>query len=446
MDAIVVFDSARRILIFNQAAEKVFRCDASDVAGRPVDTLLSDELASLLERYITAADGATQMWLPEGLHARRIGGEEFPIEGTVSRAGSPQGNLFTVILRDINERKEAEAKMDYLLSQNVYLQQEIQSELNFEEIVGSSAAMQQVFRTIEMVAGTDSTVLLLGETGTGKELIARALHNRSRRRQNVMVKVNCGALPANLVESELFGHEKGAFTGAASQKKGRFELASRGTIFLDEVGELPPETQTRLLRILQEQEFERVGGTQTLKADVRVIAATNRDLQQEVKRGAFRMDLFYRLNVFPIHVPPLRARKEDIPMLAAHFVRKFSDRMGKRIERISRGATDQLLGYDWPGNVRELANVLERAVILCQSGVLEYGHLGAMNPVHAPAAKFPTLEQAERRLILDALERTNGVLSGPNGAAQLLGLNRSTLWSRMRKLNIEIPKGAASGE
>ena len=233
------------------------------------------------------------------MRAVRKNGEQFPIEATVSRTDVSTGRLFTIILRDIGQRKQSEEMLDQLQRENVYLQEELQNELNFEEIVGASAAIQKVFTSIEMVAQTDSTVLLLGETGTGKELIARALHNRSQRRQSVMVKVNCGALPASLVESELFGHEKGAFTGAVSQKKGRFELAHRGTIFLDEVGELPLETQTKLLRILQEQEFERVGGFQTHKVDVRVIAATNRDLEQEVRRGAFRADLFYRLNVFP---------------------------------------------------------------------------------------------------------------------------------------------------
>jgi transcriptional regulator with GAF, ATPase, and Fis domain len=300
-----------------------------------------------------------------------------------------------------------------------------------------------------MVAPTDSTVLLLGETGTGKELIARALHNRSARKQSVMVKVNCAALPASLVESELFGHEKGAFTGAIAQKKGRFELANRGTIFLDEAGELPLDTQTKLLRVLQEQEFERVGGFQTHKVDVRVIAATNRDLEQEVRRGAFRTDLFYRLNVFPIEVPPLRERKDDIPMLAAYFVRKFSQRMGRRVQGIQRAVYDQLNQYDWPGNVRELANLMERAVILCQGDTLQPQHLAmsrSKQPAAAPEA-LPTLEEGERRLIRRALERTGGVLAGPSGAAELLGINRSTLWSRMQRLGIEAPKnrGAAVG-
>jgi transcriptional regulator with GAF, ATPase, and Fis domain len=394
-----------------------------------------------------ASEGFPQCWIPEGMRAVRKDGDRFSIEATVSRTDVSTGRLFTLILRDIDERKQSEEKLDQLQRENVYLQEELQSELNFEEIVGASAVMQKVFQSIEMVAQTDSTVLLLGETGTGKELIARALHNRSLRKPSVMVKVNCGALPASLVESELFGHERGAFTGAVSQKKGRFELAHRGTLFLDETGELPLETQTKLLRVLQEQEFERVGGSQTLKVDVRVIAATNRDLEAEVRRGSFRADLFYRLNVFPIEIPPLRDRKDDIPLLAGYFVRKFSQRMGKKIQSVSRAVYEQLHQYDWPGNVRELANLLERAVILCQSDVLQPKHLAVnrSKQVSAGPEEIPTLEEAERRLILRALEQTGGILSGPNGAAQILGLNRSTLWSRMRKLGIELPKPQQRG-
>jgi|GEM_PF-406860 len=444
MDAIVVVDAERNIVIFNQAAEKMFQCSSPDASGRGMDSLLSEQLASFLADYIAAASsGSPQCWIPEGLHAIRRNGQQFPIEGTISRTDVSTGTLFTIILRDIGQRKQSEEMLDQLQRENIYLQEALKSELNFEEIVGASPAIQKVFSSIEMVAKTDSTVLLLGETGTGKELIARALHNRSQRRQSVMVKVNCGALPASLVESELFGHEKGAFTGAVSQKKGRFELAHRGTIFLDEVGELPLETQTKLLRVLQEQEFERVGGFQTQKVDVRVIAATNRDLEQEVRRGAFRADLYYRLNVFPIEVPPLRARKDDVPLLANYFVRKFSLRMGKRIQGINRAVYEQLQQYDWPGNVRELANLLERAVILCQSDILEFKHLSMSRGKQVregSAEGLPTLEEAERRLILRALEQTGGILAGPSGAAQILGLNRSTLWSRMKKLGIELPK------
>jgi PAS domain S-box-containing protein len=337
-----------------------------------------------------------------------------------------------VIVRDVTDRKRA----DELERQNVYLREELDADLHFGEIHGRSAAIQQVFQAIELVAETDTSVLLLGETGTGKELIARAIHRASKRRAAVMVKVNCGALPATLVESELFGHERGAFTGAVQQKKGRFELAHRGTIFLDEIGELPPETQVKLLRVLQEHEFERVGGTQTIRIDARVIAATNRDLAAEVRKGTFRADLYFRLNIFPVWLPPLRERREDIPILAHHFIREFAGRLGRQVEQIDPRTSEDLLAYDWPGNVRELANVLERAVILCQGRTLERAHLGLPSVPARAGDDLLTLEALEKRHILEVLERTGGVLGGPRGAARLLGLNRSTLWSRMKKLGI----------
>src|SRR5262245_16442107 len=336
--------------------------------------------------------------------------------------------------RDITDTKRAEE----LESQNVYLREELNLGRTFGDIVGASDAMRAVFKSIEMVAPTDSTVLILGETGTGKELMASAIHEASRRRRGVMVKVNCAALPPTLIESELFGHERGAFTGAMQQKKGRFELAHRGTIFLDEIGELPLEMQVKLLRVLQEQELERVGGTQTVKVDVRVVAATNQDLAAAVRDGKFRADLFYRLNIFPVRVPPLRERVNDIPLLASHFVRLFAARMGRPARRLSPGTLERLTHYQWPGNVRELANVLKRAVILCNGTVIQDEHIGSLSTGDAaqPAVDFPTLEEVERQHLLRALEQTGGVLAGPNGAARLLGLSRSTAWSRMRKLGI----------
>ncbi len=332
---------------------------------------------------------------------------------------------------------ELEKLKNRIQEENLYLQEEIKKEYNFEEIIGSSAAIKTVFQSIEKVARTDSTVLITGETGTGKELVANAIHSRSLRRGSALIKVNCAALPAGLIESELFGHEKGAFTGATARKKGRFELADGGTILLDEVGELPLETQVKLLRVLQEQEFERVGGTPTIKVNVRVLAATNRHLEEAVKRGAFRADLFYRLNIFPIHLPPLRERREDIGMMANYFVGKFARRMAKRVELISPEALELLTRYDWPGNVRELTNLLERAVILCDDGVLRKEHLGISPQPPKRETELATLEAAERVHILKALEETNWVVGGPNGAAQLLGLNRTTLLARMKKLGIE---------
>ncbi|MFQ5865758.1 MAG: sigma 54-interacting transcriptional regulator [bacterium] len=441
MDAIITINQDKCIVLFNEAAEKVFRCPSAEAIGQPLDRYLSESLSNLITNYMKAfgkrKKSKQYMWAAEGLTARRADGGEFPIEATISQVEVSGQKLYTVILRDINERKKAEAELNKLQLQNIYLQEEIRTEYNFGEIVGASEAIKEVFQNIERVAATDSIVLLTGETGTGKELIAHAIHKSSKRQNNVLVKVNCSVLPSGLVESELFGHEKGAFTGATSRKKGRFELADGGTIFLDEIGELTLETQTKLLRVLQEQEFERVGGTQTIKVNVRVIAATNRNLEEAVKHGAFRADLFYRLNIFPLHVPALRERIDDIPLLTNYFVRRFARRMGKRIESINHEAMKQLMSYDWPGNVRELANVLERAVILCDGGVLKPEHIDISVKRSVTEEGIFTLEDAERHHILRALEKTGGVVGGPKGAANLLGINRSTLLSRMKKLGIE---------
>ena len=331
---------------------------------------------------------------------------------------------------------------DQLHKENVYLQEEIKSTHNFEEIIGESPAIRQALRSVEQVAPTDSTVLIWGETGTGKELIARAIHGCSRRRARPLVNVNCAALPAGLVESELFGHEKGAFTGALNRKIGRFELAHQGTIFLDEVGDLPLETQAKLLRVLQEQEFERVGGTQTITVDVRVMAATNRDLRTAVAQQAFRADLFYRLNVFPIHVPPLRERTDDIPILARYFANKYMKKMNKRFETIGHSTMDRLVQCHWPGNVRELEHVIERAVIHCQGPILEIGSdaLSVTGDATATPKRLMTLEEMERSYILKVLEQTKWVIGGPKGAAELLNIHPNTLRSRLPKLGIRKPE------
>jgi formate hydrogenlyase transcriptional activator len=328
-----------------------------------------------------------------------------------------------------------------LSKEKLYLEREIQTEYNFEEIVGESQSLRRVLKEVETVARTDSTVLILGETGSGKELIARALHNLSERRDRTFVKLNCAAIPTGLLESELFGHEKGAFTGAIATKVGRFELADRGTIFLDEVGEIPLELQVKLLRVLQEQEFERLGGTRTMRVNVRVIAATNRDLAQLVDEQKFRSDLYYRLKVFPILVPPLRERAEDIPMLVRHFVQKFSVRMKKRIETIPAQAMRALQTYWWPGNIRELENFIERAVILTQGNDL---FVPLTELKSAPAAMMSaatnslnaTIEQAEREHILKALQESDWVIGGPTGAAARLGMKRTTLQSKIQKLGL----------
>src|SRR5262250_317728 len=318
---------------------------------------------------------------------------------------------------------------------------ELRSEISFSEIVGRSALLRRVLKEVETVAPTDSTVLIYGETGTGKELIARAIHNLSPRSSNAFVKLNCAAIPTGLIESELFGHEKGAFTGAIAQRIGRFELANHGTVFLDEIAEVPLDLQTKLLRVLQEREFERLGSTRTLRTDARLIAATNRDLSAMVEEQKFRTDLFYRLNVFPVRVPPLRERAEDIPLLVRHFVQHFARRMKRTIETIPVETMDALIRYRWPGNIRELENLIERAVILSPGPVLQvplrdfdsWTKPGQVN------GKHQTLEDAERAHILATLKETRWVLSGPSGAATRLGMNRSTLQFRMKKLGITRP-------
>ena len=328
---------------------------------------------------------------------------------------------------------------DKLAQEKLYLEDEIRTELNFEQIVGNSPSLRRTLHKVETVAPTESTVLVYGETGTGKELVARAIHDGSPRRVGAFVKLNCAAIPTGLLESELFGHEKGAFTGAVAQRIGRFELANGGTIFLDEVGEIPLELQPKLLRVLQEREFERLGNSRTFRTNARLIAATNRDLATMVEEGKFRTDLFYRLNVFPVQVPPLRERTEDIPLLVRHFAQEFSRRMNKQIETIPSETLQSLTRYHWPGNIRELQNVIERAVILSPGPVLrvspsEYKQRAAKSK--ASPSRSDTLEEAERKHVLAVLEETNWVLAGPRGAAARLGVKRSTLQYRMGKLGI----------
>lgn len=335
--------------------------------------------------------------------------------------------------------REIAALKDTLAKEKVYLEEEIQTAYNFEEIVGESRALNQVLNQVQTVAATDSTVLILGETGSGKELIARALHNLSGRRERTFVKLNCAAIPTGLLESELFGHEKGAFTGAIATKIGRFELADRGTIFLDEVGEIPLELQVKLLRVLQEQEFERLGSTRTMRVNVRVIAATNRDLGQMVEEQKFRSDLYYRLKVFPVTVPPLRDRVEDVPVLVRHFVQKFASRMKRHIETVPIDAMRALQSYGWPGNVRELENFIERAVILSSGSELFVPTAELKRHATLPNGSVTTLEDAERDHILKALRDTHWVIGGSSGAAARLGMKRTTLQSKMQKLGIARP-------
>lgn len=332
--------------------------------------------------------------------------------------------------------KEIESLKNQLQLENKYLQEEIKLTYNFEEIISRSKDFQKVLHQIQQVASTDATVLILGESGTGKELIARAVHNISNRSKRPLVKVNCATLPANLIESELFGHEKGAFTGAMERKIGRFELADSGSIFLDEIGELPVELQAKLLRVLQEGEFERLGNPKTMKVNVRVIAATNRNLKQAIEKKEFREDLYYRLNVFPIVCPPLRERKEDIPLLVKHFCQKHEGKIGKKISNISSKVMDALIAYDWPGNIRELENIIERAMILTSGNSLEYGDWIPVSSIPDTASQSSRLEEVEKDHILETLKKTGWKVSGEKGAAKILGLNPTTLEARMKKFGI----------
>jgi formate hydrogenlyase transcriptional activator len=337
--------------------------------------------------------------------------------------------------------RELERHRERLEVENEYLQDELRLDSGFDNVIGKSAALRSVLRKVRQVSPVETTVLLTGETGTGKELIARAIHDASPRKTRPLIKINCGAIPGGVIESELFGHEKGSFTGAIQQRIGRFELADKGTLFMDEVGELPLDTQVKLLRVLQEQEFERVGSTKPIRVDVRLISATNRDVDKEVAEGRFRADLFYRLNVFPIRIPPLRERPEDIPLLVDYFLAQFQRKLAKSLKRVDEAGMEQLQRYAWPGNIRELQNVLERACVLASGPVVSLAEplrASTSTPVSGMRSVEPmtTLEESERAHIRRALRAADGKVHGPNGAAELLGINPSTLRSRMEKLGI----------
>ena len=459
MDAVIEFDQNLKVTRMNPAAEQAFHCDAQQVMGEDFSSLISEQsqkkLRSLIQELGASTPGRRSLWIPGGLEALPVGGKEFPAEATLSRFEIERQSFYSVILRNINERLEADRKIHSLAAEAAYLREEIKSVYRFDQILGQSQALKRVLEDVEQVAVTDTTVLILGETGTGKELIARAIHGASRRPDKPLITINCAAIPAALMESEFFGHEKGAFTGATQKREGRFELADHGTIFLDEIGELSLDLQAKILRVLQEGEFAPVGSSQTKKVDVRVIAATNRDLNQTVRAGGFREDLYYRLNVFPIEVPPLKNRDDDIILLASAFAAKFAQRMGRRIEPLSAECKSRLRGYAWPGNVRELQNVIERAVITSRDGRLNLDRAlpeaGQTVPERPPAEEttpeasnrilqIRDLQQLERENILRALGSTAWRVAGKDGAAALLGMNPSTLNSRIRALRIERPK------
>ena len=364
------------------------------------------------------------------------------VEGLANQISVAVSNISAneLIARDLHAVSRQQQQLE---EEKIYLREEIEKNHNWGDIIGESVVMKKIYLLVRQVASSDSTVLIQGETGTGKELIARAIHNNSPRRDKMMIKVNCATLPANLIESELFGHERGSFTGAIERRIGKFELANDGTLFLDEIGEMPPELQVKLLRVLQEKEIERIGGKITIKVNVRVVAATNRELEKEMIEGRFRSDLYYRLNIFPISLPPLRERKEDIPVLTAHFIRKFAKMTGKGIETLSSRAMQEMMKYDWPGNIRELEHLLERSVLLATDETIRQVHLPSPRKAaaeHAGARDTPrlvTLDDNERNHIMAIIQYCGGRISGPAGAADILGVPASTLNSRMKRLGIK---------
>lgn len=462
-DGIYGLDCQGHTTFVNAAAEKMVGWELEELIGKSQHDIIhhtkidgspfKKEQCSI---YAAFKDGKVHQVEDEVFW--RKDGTSFPVEYISTPIWDENNALIGAVVsfKDITRRKKAEqdlkrinAELKEALSElkqlklrleqeNKYLQQEIKLTHNFEEIISQSKLFKKVLGQVEQVAGTDATVLILGESGTGKELIARAVHNVSKRKSRPMVKVNCASLPATLIESELFGHEKGAFTGAIAKKIGRFELADGGSLFLDEIGEIPIELQSKLLRVLQEGEFERLGNSITLKVDVRIIAATNVNLQDAVAKGTFREDLYYRLNVFPIQIPALRDRKEDIPLLTRHFLLKFNARFGKKVEVITERVIDSLMSYNWPGNVRELENVIERSVILSPKNKLEIGD-AIPKSVLVAEEEIITLADNEKAHILKVLKLTNWRISGNKGAAKILNLNRTTLEARMKKLGIQRP-------
>lgn len=455
MDSIIELDGGLRINLVNSAAEKLFGFGSGSLVGNDFTRFLSKEsrikLTEIIKELHMQPDERKYVWVPGGLEAVTLGGGHFSAEATISTYEAGKKVFYTLILRNVNERIEATKRIRSLMDAAKYLEEEIKDLRNFDDIIGTSAPMQEVMQDVNQVARTDSTVLLLGETGTGKEVIARAIHKSSGRSERPLIKVNCAAIPVHLIESEFFGHEAGAFTGATRKRDGRFTLADGGTIFLDEVGELSLDLQAKLLRVIQEGEFEPVGSSGTKKVDVRVLAATNRDLKKCVEQGEFREDLYYRLNVFPITLPPLRDRTDDIELFARSFAAKFAKRMGREFEPLTEDCIRRLMSYHWPGNVRELQNVIERAVITSQGICLNLDR--AFPETSAPAPPVETgsgtvkpagsiftmgeMISFERENILRALFTAHGRIYGDGGAASLLCMNPSTLRSRMKSLGIK---------
>ena len=439
-DAIVVVDQEGKISELNSQAEKAFGYGRVELLGQVVEILIPERFRDAHPKHrvdYAAHPHARPMGLGLDLHGRRKDGSEFPVDIMLGPIEGDEGAVVLAVIRDLSQKKAAEEALRRSEQQKSYLEEELEITQRFEEIVGDSPKLKRVLKQVEDVAATDATVLILGETGTGKELIARAVHRLSDRNGHAFVKLNCSAIPSGLLESELFGHEKGAFTGAIAQKIGRLELAHQGTFFLDEVGDLPLELQPKILRALQEKEFERVGGTRTIPVNVRLVAATNRDLAKMVNTSEFRSDLYYRLRVFPLTIPPLRERREDIPLLVRYFLDSHSKRMGRHIDTIPEETMQALVNWDWPGNIRELENFIERSVILSQGTVLR-APLAELQSIQGPSLAANTqLEAAEREHILRVLRECRGMIGGSSGAAERLGLKRTTLNSKIKKLGIK---------
>jgi len=459
-DALILVGRDGTILFANQQVETVFGYRPNELTGASVETLIPHRFRQLCashQHVVFTEPTPRQTGEGKSLTALRKDGTEFPVEISFSSMKSEEDTVVSAAIRDISSRVEGERALrtaheeivklkQRLEDENVYLRNEIRQARKGEELVGESSRIRQVITLVSQVAPTDAAVLILGETGTGKELVARATHAQSPRADHALIKVNCATLPANLIESELFGHAKGAFTGAVAHHTGRFELADGGTIFLDEIGDLPVELQPKLLRVLQDGEFERVGSTKTIKVDVRVIAATNRDLENAVAVGEFRKDLFYRLQVFPIYVPPLRERTGDIPLLVWYFLGRTKVSIGRPMESVPDDVMQRLVRYPWPGNVRELENVIERAVILCRGTSLQleeaFGlrNVGNAGRSGAHATASTRMEDVERAHILQVLEECGWRIKGKSNAAERLGLHPSTLVHRLKKLGIERPR------